>query len=88
MNNAQFYVLLGTTLGTALGGALWTRAEFHALGARIDRLETRMDALSARVDRLGEQLNARIDRLYDDLRLFDRALARHEKAIEILERRS
>ncbi len=61
-------------LCATFGGVLWTRAEVHQLSGHIDRL--------------GEQLSARIDRIEADLRQFYQILGRHEKAIEILEKRS
>ena len=63
--------------------------------ARIDKmgvdLNARMDKmgvdLNARIDKVGADLHARIDRVSADLTQFYSMLGKHEKAIEVLEKK-
>ena len=61
-------------LGTVLAGVIWQRVDIHQLSGRIDRLQSEM--------------NARIDRISDDMKQFYRTLGHHDGRLDSLEKRS
>ena len=65
------------------------------LNARIDKVGTELNAridkvgsdLHARIDSVGADLHARIDRVAAELRQTNMLLGKHDKAIDVLERK-
>ena len=76
MNNVQFYILIGTTLG----GVLWQRIDSKDLRDEIKDLRKEMNERFSAI-------NQRLLVIEADLRAFYSITGRHDKAIEILERK-
>jgi hypothetical protein len=59
-------------LGTVLAGVIWQRVDIHQLSGRLDRMQSEM--------------NARIDRMSDDMKQFYRTLGQHDARLDSMEK--
>ncbi len=83
MTNWQLLIAAGFPTATGLV----TIAIALIMSGRLESsLKSRMDKLESKIDRVEASVNARIDRLSDDLRQFYMILGKHDKAIDLLEK--
>ena len=59
-------------LGTVLAGVIWQRVDIYQLSGRLDRMQSEM--------------NARIDRIGDDMKQFYRTLGQHDARLDSMEK--
>ncbi len=85
MTNVQLYLAIGIPSLIALLNTAVMLALFGNLSSRIDALRTEVNA---RIDKLEARIDSRFDRVDADLRHFMELFGRHDKSIEILEKRS